>query len=114
MVLDEVRKWCRSLPHVTEDIKWDGDLVFSVGGKMFAMVMLDPPHRVSFKCTPEEFAELTERQGIIPAPYLARAWWVSLEDGETAMAARELQKRVKTAYRLVKARLPRKIRDKLQ
>jgi predicted DNA-binding protein (MmcQ/YjbR family) len=37
------------------------------------------PVRCSFKCTPEEFTELQERDGIIPAPYLARAHWVALE-----------------------------------
>jgi predicted DNA-binding protein (MmcQ/YjbR family) len=114
MILDDVRKWCLSLPHVTEDIKWDGDLVFSIGSKMFAVVMLDPPHRISFKCTPEEFAELTERQGIIPAPYLARASWVSVENGEAGMALRELRNRLKASYTLVLARLPRKLRDRLQ
>jgi predicted DNA-binding protein (MmcQ/YjbR family) len=114
VILDDVRKWCRSLPHVTEDIKWDGDLVFSIGGKMFTVVMLDPPHRVSFKCTPEDFAELTERQGVIPAPYLARASWVSVEDAASGMAAAELRRRIKASYELVKARLPRKIREHLR
>ena len=33
---------------------------------------LEPPHQLGFTCTPETFAELTEREGIIPAPYLAR------------------------------------------
>ena len=54
----------------------EADLVFSVGGKMFTVVCLDPPHTVAFKCTPDTFAELVERDGIIPAPYLARAMWV--------------------------------------
>lgn len=113
MILDEVRKYCRALPHVTEDIKWDGDLVFSVGGKMFAVVMLDPPHRISFKCTPEDFSELTERQGIIPAPYLARASWVSVENGESYMPRRELRGRLRSSYTLVLDRLPRKVRENL-
>ena len=84
MTLDAVRKFCRALPGATEDVKWGNDLVFSVGGKMFAVVCLEPPHQISFKCTPEEFAELIEREGIIPAPYLARAMWVQERQlGET-------------------------------
>ena len=61
-------------------MKWGQDLCFCVGGKMFAAVNLEPPHQLGFKCTPEDFAELTEREGIIPAPYLARAMWV--QEGE--------------------------------
>jgi len=34
---------------------------------------------LSFKASPETFADLTERPNIIPAPYLARAQWVALE-----------------------------------
>src|SRR5215470_16436153 len=90
MSIDTVRTFCLSLPAVTEDIKWGSDLVFSVGGKMFAAVNTERPHTLSFKCTPEMFAELTERDGIIPAPYLARAKWVQersvgdfLDRGET-------------------------------
>ena len=48
---------------------------------MFAVTCLEPAAVVlSFKCSPEGFAELVERSGIIPAPYLARAHWVPLED----------------------------------
>jgi len=113
MILEEVREWCRLLPHATEDIKWEGDLVFSIGRKMFSVVMLDPPHRISFKCSAEDFAELIERPGIIPALYLARASWISLENGHVAMSRRELRERLTDSYDLVKSRLPRKIRDAL-
>jgi predicted DNA-binding protein (MmcQ/YjbR family) len=73
MAPDWIRKHCLSLPHTTETVQWGNDLVFKVGGKMYAVMALDPgPHVLSFKCSPEDFAELTERPGIIPAPYLAR------------------------------------------
>ena len=56
-------------------------LVFKIGGKMFAVIGLDPvsDHCLSFKCTPEKFAELIERDGIVPAPYVARYHWVALQ-----------------------------------
>jgi len=80
---------------------------------MFAVVMLDPPHRVSFKCAPETFAELVERDGIIPAPYLARAHWVSVEAAGEAMDDTELGARLADAYDLVRAKLPRKVQEAL-
>ncbi len=109
MSIDSVRALCRSLPGVTEDIKWGDDLVFSVGGKMFVVLWLEPPYRVSFKCDPETFAELVEREGIIPAPYLARAMWVSIESLDEAMEAAELRDRIRQSYELVKAGLPKRI-----
>jgi predicted DNA-binding protein (MmcQ/YjbR family) len=58
MTIESVRKLCRALPEVTEDVKWGNDLCFCISGKMFAAVDLNPPHSLGFKCTPEEFAEL--------------------------------------------------------
>jgi len=112
MIIDTVRAICQPLKGVTEDIKWDGDLVFSVGGKMFVVLMLDPPHRLSFKVDDEEFAELIEREGLIPAPYLARAKWVSLES-PGVMDSRELRERIRRAYELVKAKLSKRVREGL-
>src|SRR5204862_415408 len=79
--IEEARAYCLSFPHVTEEVLWGSDLVFKIGGKMFAVIGLDPAsdHCMSFKCTPKNFAELTERNGIVPAPYVARYHWIALE-----------------------------------
>ena len=37
---------------------------------------------MSFKVEDERFLELTDRPGIIPAPYLARAKWIYVENAE--------------------------------
>ena len=60
MTLDQLRKFCSKLPHVTEDVKWGNDLCFLIAEKMFCVASLDPRegNRVSFKCTPEQFALL--------------------------------------------------------
>ena len=108
MTIDTIRTICRALPGTTEDIKWDYDLVFSVGGKMFAVVCLEPPHTVAFKCTPERFAELVERDGIIPAPYLARAMWVQEQGIGETLDRRELTQLLHGSYELVVAKLPKK------
>jgi predicted DNA-binding protein (MmcQ/YjbR family) len=110
MTIDTVRTICRALPDATEDIKWEHDLVFSVGGKMFAVVRLEPPHTVAFKCTPEAFAELIERDGIIPAPYLARAMWVQDQGVAEPLDRRELAQLIRGSYDLVLAKLPKRRR----
>jgi predicted DNA-binding protein (MmcQ/YjbR family) len=114
MDIEFVRKFCLSLPHVTEDVQWESDLLFRIGNKMFAVVALDPAsdHRMSFKCTPEMFAELTEREGISPAPYVARYHWVALKRFD-AISERELKPLLKNAYEMVRDKLPKKIKDGL-
>lgn len=112
--VETIRKYCLSLPHVTEQIQWGEHLVFKVGGKCFAIANLGPiGNAISFKCSAEEFAELTEQDGIIPAPYLARAHWVALESFE-ALRLKELQERLSLAYRNVFERLPKKTRQQLE
>jgi predicted DNA-binding protein (MmcQ/YjbR family) len=112
MSLDWVRQHCLALPHVTEHVPW-GDLVFKIGGKMFAASSLTPEgHRMSFKCTPEEFAELIEKPGIVPAPYAARMHWVALET-EDALPRTEIKRLIIQAYQLVFAKLPKKAQAEL-
>jgi predicted DNA-binding protein (MmcQ/YjbR family) len=113
MSVDWLRRYCKSLPHTTESVQWGSDLVFKVGGKIYAVTPLEPaPLWLSLKCTPEEFADLIERPGIIPAPYLARASWIALESEEVLPAA-EIKRLVKQSYELVLAKLPRKTRAAL-
>jgi predicted DNA-binding protein (MmcQ/YjbR family) len=109
MTIDSVRKFCMALPHTTEKVQWGNDLVFKIGGKIYAVVVLEPAAVwMSFKTTPEQFAELTERPGIIPAPYSARYFWVAIESEDT-MPAAELKDRLRESYRLVKEKLPKKV-----
>ncbi len=100
------------LPGATENVQWGDNLVFKVGGKIFAVLNLETGTALSFRCSPEDFAELIEREDIVPAPYLARAYWVSLLDAD-ALPAAELRQRLSTSYELVTARLPKKTRDGL-
>jgi predicted DNA-binding protein (MmcQ/YjbR family) len=108
MNLDWFRLHCLALPHTTEHIPWGSSLVFKVGGKMYATMALDPAsHPVTFKCTLEEFADLTERPGIIPAPYSARMQWVALETLD-ALPRGEIKRLVSLSYQLVFSKLPKK------
>ena len=111
MNIDWIREVCRSFPRVTEQVTWGADLTFRVGGKIFAVTVLEPaPVWLSFKCSPENFADLTERAGIIPAPYLARAQWVALETKD-ALPANELATLLRESYDMVFARLPKRVRE---
>jgi predicted DNA-binding protein (MmcQ/YjbR family) len=65
---------------------------------------------LSFKASPEDFAELTERANIIPAPYLARAQWVALQTRD-ALPENELARLLRDSYDMVFAKLPRKTRE---
>jgi predicted DNA-binding protein (MmcQ/YjbR family) len=108
MDVDWLRELCLSFPGTTEQIQWGYDLVFKVGGKMFAVTPLEPaPVCLSFKASPEGFAELTERQNIIPAPYMARAQWVALQTRD-ALTRDELSRLLRESYEMVFAKLPKR------
>jgi predicted DNA-binding protein (MmcQ/YjbR family) len=111
MDIEWVRELCLSFPAVSEEEVWTDDLTFKVAGKMFAHTVLIPARVwLSFKAAPEKFAELMERPGIIPAPYLARAKWVALETKE-ALSAEELAPLLRESYDMVVTKLPKKIRE---
>ncbi|MCG2585274.1 MmcQ/YjbR family DNA-binding protein [Massilia sp. TS11] len=96
---------CRALPGATEDIKWQDQLVFSVGGKMFALASLQAQAQsMSFKVEQARFLELSDRPGIVPAPYLARAHWVQVQDLRRLPAA-EGEALLRRAWELVFAKL---------
>jgi predicted DNA-binding protein (MmcQ/YjbR family) len=108
MNIDQLRTLCLSFPGVTEHEIWQNDLTFKVANKMFAHSVLEvAPVWLSFKTSHENFAQLTEREGIIPAPYLARAQWVALETRD-AIPADELSDLLREAYDLVVAKLPKR------
>ena len=113
MNIEKLRKFCLALPGATEDIKWGNDLCFCVGAKMFTVTAADSSIAgVSLKTTPEKFAELTERQGIIPAHYVARYHWVTIED-LNAVTAAELKDLIRESYQMVFDKLPSKIKKQI-
>ncbi len=114
MDLEGLRRYCLSLPHATEDVQWEC-LLFRVAGKIFALAALEPDNetRVAFKCSPEEFAELCERQDIIPQPYMARNQWVGLLRWD-ALRDQEIRECVQKSYEIIHAKLPAKTRARLE
>jgi predicted DNA-binding protein (MmcQ/YjbR family) len=111
MNIEQLRKFCLSLPGATEDIKWGADLCFSVGGKMFCVTGADSSTGgMSLKCTPEKFDELIERDGIDPAAYVGRYKWVRIAGPDDAVTPTELKDLIKMSYQLVFDKLPPKVK----
>jgi predicted DNA-binding protein (MmcQ/YjbR family) len=109
-----LRSLCGNWPGVSEDIKWGADLVFSVAGKMFVITPSDGSEggRLSFKAAEDRFLELTDRPGIVPAAYLARARWVSVIEPDR-FSTKTLQDLVRESYLAVRGKLSKKLRAEL-
>ena len=119
MDADQIREFLHTLPYVEETMQWGANLVFwvgdkAIGGKMFALANLDEDGKavLSFHAGPERYGELLETQGIIPAPYMARIYWVALERWDV-LRKTELQQLLADARQLVYDRLPRRTKDVL-
>ena len=106
MNVDQIRKFCLNFPGATEKLQWDDALCFKVSGKMFAVLGLDNV-RFTFKCAPETFAELTEREDIDPSPYLGRYKWVILHRLD-ALPWNEMTDLIRQSYDMVAAKVSRK------
>ncbi len=114
MRLDRLKSFALALPQTTVVSQWGG-LVFKVVGKMFFLISLDGEviSGVIFKCTPDEFDDLVEIDGIGQAPYCAKRMWVRVED-LAALPEKELQTRIRRSYDLVVEKLPKKIQATLR
>lgn len=104
---ERLRNVCRSLVGTTEDIKWVDNLVFSVGDKMYAIFDTDGSNSYSFKCDDVDFDRLTERDGIVPAPYCARFGWVKVTE-PGSLGKPEAAALLRKAHAMVAASLSKK------
>lgn len=106
MTQEYLQSFCLNLKGTTQDIKWKKDLCFLIGDKMYSVQGLIEPYGVSFKTTPEEYLGLIERDGILPAPYMARYHWVLVED-LNALTKSEWEYFIDQSYRMVYQKLPK-------
>lgn len=113
MDFEAAKVLCRSFAGCTEDIKWGADMVFSVGEKMFAVTgSATPAEGMSFKVDDDRFLELTDRPGIVPAPYLARAKWVYVK-ADAELSDEEAAAFLRRSYELVLAKLSKKLQREI-
>ena len=116
---ERVREFLLTLPHVKETVQWGDHLLFwagdkAIGGKMFCMLDLGGMGKcvVAMAAGAEGMAELLEREGIVPAPYLARAHWVCVERWD-ALDWPEWKERLQRAREIVHEKLPAKTKAAL-
>jgi predicted DNA-binding protein (MmcQ/YjbR family) len=124
MDAERLRAYLLTLPHVVETMQWGANLVFwtgdkAIGGKMFALINLDEPgpnqtaaHQqplvLSYAAGPARYSELLEREGLVPAPYMARIHWVAAAHWDVFTTA-EWQSELRSAHELTLAKLPKKV-----
>jgi predicted DNA-binding protein (MmcQ/YjbR family) len=107
-------------------MQWGANLVFwvgdkAIGGKMFALVDLDGDdgHErdknspvISYAAGPERYSELLEIEGIIPAPYMARIYWVAVERWGVFRLS-EWEQELRAAHTITFNKLPPRTRTAL-
>jgi predicted DNA-binding protein (MmcQ/YjbR family) len=123
MDAERIRAFLLTLPHVVDTMQWGANLVFwvgdkAIGGKMFALVNLDgdngperakPSPVISYAAGSERYSELLEIEGIIPAPYMARIYWVAVERWNVFRSA-EWERELTAAHTLTFNKLPPRTR----
>ena len=110
MRLARLKAFALGLPQTSVVKQWGDHLVFKVAGKMFLITSEDPSvlDGLTIKCTPDEFDDLTEIDGITQAPYCAKRHWVRIAD-PSVLKETELLARVRGSFDLVVAKLPKKV-----
>ncbi|GIZ11741.1 MmcQ/YjbR family DNA-binding protein [Pseudomonas sp. NCCP-436] len=113
MTAAEIANFCRALPGAQEDLKWGSNRVFSVyESKMFAILDISG-ERLAFKVNPELFLGYVDRPGIRPAPYLARAHWISMSVPHLPLTELELRHLLIASHQQVVRRLPKRMQPGL-
>lgn len=110
----QIDRFCASLPAATRTVQWEGVIVFKVGGKMFCLIAPEEHSvgRISFKSAPDHYDALSRSPGFRPAPYLARAKWVAVDD-PSALTAGEMKAYVRRAHAVIAAALSKKKQEEL-
>ena len=113
---ERIRAYLLTLPHAVETMQWGANLVFwvgdkTIGGKMFALVNLDGDGKavISYAAGRERYSELLEVEGIIPAPYMARIFWVAVERWDVFRTT-EWERELRAAHTITFNKLPQRTR----
>ncbi|MBN9672934.1 MmcQ/YjbR family DNA-binding protein [Roseibium aggregatum] len=115
MTRDEFDSFCAQLPATTHVVQWGNASVWKVGGKIFAICSAwasEGEQRVGFKCSDLSYALLTQQDGIVPAPYLARAKWVQLERPDV-LSDGDVKAYIETAHKIIAGKLTKKLQKEL-
>jgi predicted DNA-binding protein (MmcQ/YjbR family) len=110
---DQIAAFCLALPGAREDLKWGSNRVFSVAGnKMFAILDF-LGEDLAFKVDGDLFLGFVDRPGIRPAPYLARARWISMGGRQPPLGEAELRRLLTRSHQLVVRKLAKRLQPGL-
>ena len=117
MNIEDFRGFCLSMDGATEKIpfakfapRFKSTIVFYVLGHMFCMADMEDFTSVSFRSTPEDFVEITERySAVVPPVNKAMKLWIRINLNED-MQDKEIYSYVKRAYEIVRDKYAKKIK----
>lgn len=115
MTLDQLQAYCAKKAGVSWDAPFGPDvLVFRVAGKIFALAPMDVFATVNLKCDPERAVELrAQYDGIIPGYHMNKQHWNTV-DVNGDVPQKLILQLVDHSYELVRASLPKKLRETLK
>lgn len=110
MTRNEINALCASLKGSEWSDPWGGGHdCWKIGGKMYLVNGALADGGVTLKCPDQGTADMLIAVGAATrSPYLPRGGWVRMPWG--AMAADDLEARVRAAYDTVRATLPKRLR----
>ena len=116
MNLEELREYCLSLPHVTEDMPFGEDiLVFRICNRIFVLTSLESvPLRESLKCDPARAIELREQypDKIIAGYHLNKKFWNTLLVDQH-LPPKLLRSLIRHSWNEASAKLTKRVRTEL-
>ena len=115
MTLEDLQAYCARKPGVSWDTPFGPDvLVFRVVGKMFALAPINVFSTLNLKCDPERAIELRERyEGITPGYHMNKQHWNTV-DVTGSVPEKLIHDLVDHSYDLVRASLPKKVREDMK
>jgi predicted DNA-binding protein (MmcQ/YjbR family) len=113
--IDKLIEFCSNKVGVTEEFPFNEDtLVFKVGGKIFCLLNLVPPHTINLKCNPEKVITLIEEhEEISPGYHMNKKHWITVDLSGT-LSNKLIWELVNESYDLVCLKLPEKIKKELK
>lgn len=115
MNIEQIRQYCLAQKGTTEAMPFnDTTLVFKVMGKMYCLLILEPPHSINVKCKPEWATELRDQYDAIKPGYHMnkRHWNTVLLNG--TLEDDMVKELIDHSYALVVAKLPKKDQEGLE
>ena len=114
MRIDELREYCLSKSFTEETMPFGDDvLVFTVAGKLFALISLSSPDTGNLKCDADYASELRERYTEVqPGFHMNKKLWntVSLQG---SLEEKMIQSLIDHSYEEVFKGLPKKVQKEL-